>query len=65
MAETFETPMLGPTQTSLIDAKQPHRFPCNGDWQLHRLVRVLTPEECAAVCLPIEIYPEDKDYVPA
>ncbi len=30
---------------------------------MHRLVRVPTPEECAAVWLPIEIYPEDKDYI--
>ncbi len=65
MAETFETPMLGPTQTSLVDAKQPHCFLHNGDWQSCRLIRVPAPEECATVHLPIEIYPKDKDYIPA
>ncbi len=65
MAETFETPMLGLAQTSLFDVKQPHCFPYNGDWRARGLIRVPTPEECAAVRLPIEIYPKDKDYVPA
>jgi len=65
MAKTFETPMLAPAQPSLVDAKQPHRFPHNGDWRSCGLMRVPTPEECTAMCLPIEIYPKERDYVPA
>src|SRR5712671_76675 len=63
MAKTFETPMLGPAQQSLVDVKRPYYFPCGGDWRSCGLIRVPTPKECAAVCLPIKIYPKDHDYV--
>ena len=61
MAETFKMPIIAPATLAVNH----HQFLQNGDWCSYRLIKVLTPEECATIQLPIEIYPKDRDYISA
>jgi hypothetical protein len=46
------------------DSQADHRFPKGGDWRSRGFPITLNIESCAALKLPFEIIPEDRDYYP-
>ena len=45
------------------DERRHHHVPKGGDYRSRGFLTVPSPEDCAKLRCPFEIYPEDRDYV--